>query len=166
MRFILAGLAVLLVGGAAAAILQMPSDADHAAATPRDVIMAMSDPAGTGPLDGLRFDTEMGLQGKPADVVDYLQFQDGLFMSRECEDRCNYPPSAYLARSVEGGTEFIVEAYCPTKSTTMIWRGSVRDDDVSGTVTWTSQRWYWNTTQVLEFKGQMSDQPAEKLASR
>jgi len=165
MRLILAGLAVLLVGGAATAILQIPSDADHAAATSRDVIMEMSDPAGAGPLDGLRFDTEMGVQGKPADVVDYLQFGEGLFMSRECTDRCNYPPSAYLARSVEGGTEFIVEAYCPTKSTTMVWRGSVQGDDVSGTVTWTSKRWYWTTTQVLEFKGHLSDQPAELLAA-
>lgn len=166
MRLFLAGLAVLLVGGAATAILQLPSDADHAAATSRGVILEMRDPAGTGPLDGLRFDTEMGLQGKPAELVDYLQFQDGLFMSRECEDRCNYPPSAYLARAVEGGTDFIVEAYCPTKSTTMVWRGSVRGDDVSGTVTWTSQRWYWDTTQVLAFNGQVSDQPAEELASR
>lgn len=165
MRFLLAGLVVLLLGGAAVTVLRTPTDADHAAATPRDVIMPLSDPKGAGPLDGLRFDTEMGLQGKPAELEDYVQFSQGLFMSRECTDRCNYPPSAYLAREVSGGIDFIVEAYCPTKSTTMVWRGSVRGDYVSGTVTWTSKRWYWNTTQVLVFDGQLSEHPAETLAN-
>ena len=94
----------------------------------------------------------------------YVQFSDGLFMSRECTDRCNYPPSAYLVRELDGGTDFIVEAYCPTKNTTMVWRGSVRGNTVQGTVTWTVSRWYWDTQQVLEFKGSLSDQPAEVLA--
>ena len=164
MRIVIAIIVLLALGGATTAILRSPSDTQHALATSRDVLMPLSDPAGTGPLDGLRFDTEMGLQGKPAELIDYVQFSDGLFMSRECTDRCNYPPSAYLARDVEGGTEFIVEAYCPTKSTTMIWRGSVRGDMVEGTVTWTSSRWYWDTTQVLEFKGHLSERPAEVLA--
>ena len=165
MRILLAGLVILLVGGAAAAILRGPSDADHAAATSREMLMEMSDPLGEGALDGLRFDTTMGLQGKPPELEDYLQFNQGLFMSRECTDRCNYPPSAYLTRSVAGGTDFIVEAYCPTKNTTMVWRGSVRGKTVSGTVTWTSSRWYWDTKQVLEFNGHLSDLPVEPLVS-
>jgi hypothetical protein len=165
MRIVIAIVVLLALGGATTAILRSPTDSQHAQATPRDVLMSLSDPAGAGPLDGLRFDTEMGVLGKPAELVDYVQFSHGLFMSRECTDRCNYPPSAYLARDVEGGTEFIVEAYCPTKSTTMVWRGSVRGDMVEETVTWTSARWYWDTIQVLEFKGQLSEQPAEVLAN-
>lgn len=164
MKLILALAGCLLLGGVTTLILQEPSDADHAAATPRAMLAALSDPAGKGPLDGLRFDTEMGLQGKPPELVDYVQFSDGLFMSRECTDRCNYPPSAYLVRELDGGTDFIVEAYCPTKNTTMVWRGSVRGNTVQGTVTWTVSRWYWDTQQVLEFKGSLSDQPAEVLA--
>lgn len=165
MKWFLAGLAVVFLGGLSTAILAIPSDVDHAAATSRDVIMQLSDPEGTGPLDGLRFDTVMGVQGKPAELEDYLQFNQGLFMSRECTDRCNYPPSAYLARRVNDTTEFIIEAYCPTKSTTMIWRGTVDGKAVSGTVTWVSQRWYWDTEQVLEFTGTLSDQPAETLSA-
>jgi hypothetical protein len=164
MKWMFAILAFIGLGGVTTAILQSPSDTDHAAATPRAMLIAMADPAGDGPLDGLRFDTEMGLQGKPPELVDYIQFSDGLFMSRECTDRCNYPPSAYMTRAVQDGTDFIVEAYCPTKSTTMVWRGSVRGDSVSGTVTWTSKRWYWDTIQVLEFKGALSDQPADTLS--
>jgi hypothetical protein len=163
MKLILALLGFLMLGGVTTLILQEPSDSDHAAATSRAMLMGLSDPAGAGPLDGLRFDTVMGLQGKPPELVDYVQFSEGLFMSRECTDRCNYPPSAYLVREVEGGTDFIVEAYCPTKSTTMVWRGPVRGDTVQGTVTWTATRWYWDTQQVLEFKGNLSDRPAEVL---
>ncbi|SHG86599.1 hypothetical protein [Marivita hallyeonensis] len=165
MRWILAALAVLCLGGVTTAILLVPSDVDHAQATPREVVLPLSDPAGQGALDGLRFDTVMGLQGKPPEFKDYVQFSDGLFMSRECEDRCNYPPSAYLTREVDGGTAFIVEAYCPTKSTTMVWRGAVRGDSVQGTVTWTSKRWYWDTEQVLEFRGNLSESPAEILTA-
>lgn len=165
MKWILALIGCLMLGGVTTLILKEPSDADHAAATPRAMLMALRDPSGTGPLDGQRFDTVMGLQGKPPELEDYVQFSHGLFMSRECTDRCNYPPSAYLVREVESGTDFIVEAYCPTKNTTMVWRGTVRDDTVHGTVTWTVSRWYWDTQQVLEFKGSLSDQPVEVLTN-
>ncbi len=165
MRWIMLFAVVLGLAGAGYVILSAPSDADHAAATPRALLMEMSDPKGAGALDGLRFDTRMGLKGKPAELVDELQFDQGLFMSRECTDRCNYPPSAYLTRSVAGGTDFIVEAYCPTKTTTMIWRGQIRGDVVTGTVTWTSRRWYRSVTQVLSFDGQRSSLPVDMAAS-
>jgi len=118
-----------------------------------------SDPAGLGQLDGQRFDTEMGQLGQPPDVVDFVQFDQGLFLSKECEDRCNFPASAYFARDVDGGTDFIVEAYCPTKSTTMAWRGSIRGDTITGTVEWTASRFYWTVTRTLEFNGTRSALP-------
>ena len=109
MKWIFALIGCLMLGGVTTLILKEPSDADHAAATPRAMLMALRDPSGTGPLDGQRFDTVMGLQGKPPELEDYVQFSHGLFMSRECTDRCNYPPSAYLVREVEGGTELSYE---------------------------------------------------------
>lgn len=163
MRWIIVICLLLGVGAATGAVLSLPSDTDHAAATPRAALLALADPAGAGALDGLRFDTRMGVQGKPADLVDFLQFNQGLFMSRECTDRCNYPPSAYFTRAVEGGTDFVVEAFCPTKATTMVWRGQIRGDRVSGTVTWHSRRFYRTATQVLEFTGQRAPRPADRL---
>lgn len=164
MRLMIGLIALIGLAGGVFAALLAPTDTDHAKATPRAMLMVLSDPAGTGPLDGLRFDTKMGLQGKPAELIDYVQFDQGLFMSRECTDRCNYPPSAYLTRAVDDGHEFIVEAYCPTKNTTMVWRGRITGQTVAGTVTWTSTRWYWRVTQVLEFNGTLSDRLADNLA--
>lgn len=85
-------------------------------------------------------------------------FRDGRFLSLECEDRCNYPPSAYFARAVDGGHEFIVEAWCPTKDATMVWRGRIVGDTVSGTVTWTVKRFYWTVGTVLEFSGTVASE--------
>ncbi|RVT85558.1 hypothetical protein DXV76_07325 [Rhodobacteraceae bacterium CCMM004] len=159
---LLAGL-LLTATSAVAAILMLPSDTDHARATPPEVLAAFADPPGAGPLDGTRFDTRMGPQGKPAEIDDFVQFDSGLFMSQECEDRCNYPPSAYYARQTPAGHDFVVEAFCPTKETDMVWRGRIAGDEISGTVTWTVRRFYWTHTQVLSFSGTRSDRRAAQL---
>lgn len=154
---IIAALAGAAVVAVLAMILTMPSDADHAALTTPEFLAAYADAPGQGALDGLRFDTTMGPAGRPPEVEDYVQFDQGLFMSRECTDRCNYPPSAYLTRDVGETTTFFVEAFCPTKDTTMVWRGTIDGNTVAGTVTWTSKRLLWSTTTVLEFQGTRSD---------
>jgi len=155
------GIAILVIGAAYGAIAMIPSDADHAAVTTPEYLAAFADPPGTGLLDGIRYDTVMGPPSNPDEVTDFLQFDHGLFMSRECTDRCNYPPSAYFARTTPKGTEFIIEAFCPTKDTTMVWRGTITGETVAGTVTWTSTRFYWRQTQTLSFRGRRSDQPAQ-----
>ena len=150
--------AILALGlGTVGAIYALPTDSDHAKATTPEMLAAYADPPGSGMLDGLRFDTTMGLQGKPPDIEDFVQFDHGLFMSRECTDRCNYPPSAYFARNRDDRIEFIVEAFCPTKDTTMVWRGDITNGAVSGTVTWTTNRLYWRRSTVLEFNGAVSE---------
>ena len=108
---------------------------------------------GSGVLDNLTFTTNLAPEGKPGGIRDALFFRDGQLLSLECEDRCNYPPSAYFARAVEGGHEFFVEAWCPTKDATMVWRGRIEGDKVSGTVTWSVRRFYWTVGTVLEFSG-------------
>ncbi len=109
---------------------------------------------GSGVLDDLTFTTTLAPEGKPGvGIHDAIFFRDGQLLSLECEDRCNYPPSAYYARAVEGGQEFFVEAWCPTKDATMVWRGRIDGDKVSGTVTWSVRRFYWTVGTVLEFSG-------------
>ncbi len=149
-----------IIAGAALAILRLPSDVDHALATTPEMLVEHADQPGIGSLDGLRFDTTMGPPGGKR-LQDFVQFDRGLFMSQECEDRCNYPPSAYLTRRTEAGTEFFVEAYCPTKSTSMIWRGLVTENDVSGTVEWSTRRLFWSHEARLEFEGSLSPERAD-----
>lgn len=108
---------------------------------------------GSGVLDDLTFTTTLAPQGKSGAIHDAMFFRDGQLLSLECEDRCNYPASAYYARETEGGHEFVVEAWCPTKDATMVWRGRVEGDKVTGTVTWSIRRFYWTVGTVLEFSG-------------
>lgn len=108
---------------------------------------------GSGALDGMTFTTLLAPQGKPGAIHDAMFFRDGQFLSLECEDRCNYPPSAYFSRATATGHAFVVEAWCPSKDATMVWRGEIIDGTVSGTVTWTVKRFYWTTAMVLEFTG-------------
>lgn len=118
---------------------------------------------GAGVLDGMTFTTELSPQGAPEAIRDAMFFRNGQFLSMECEDRCNYPASAYFARAVDGGHEFVVEAWCPTKDATMVWRGRIDGDAVSGTVTWTVRRFYWTVGTVLEFTGTRATEEAVAL---
>jgi hypothetical protein len=120
---------------------------------------------GSGILDGMTFTTLLAPVGKPGAIRDAMFFRDGQFLSLECEDRCNYPASAYYARKVAGGQEFVVEAWCPTKDANMVWRGQIIGGSVTGTVTWTVRRFYGTVGTVLAFSGQTAT-PAEAAAWR
>lgn len=137
---------IALIGGA---VLAFQSSSGARTDRPSDAALAK----GAGVLDDLTFTTLLAPQGKPGAIRDAMFFRDGQLLSLECDDRCNYPPSAYYARQVEDGHEFVVEAWCPTKNATMVWRGRVVGDTVSGTVTWSVRRFYWTVGTVLEFSG-------------
>ena len=137
---------VILIGGA---VLALTSSAGNSLDQPNLAALEK----GVGFLDGLTFTTNLAPQGKSGAIRDAMFFRDGQFLSLECEDRCNYPASAYYARAIEGGHEFVVEAWCPTKDATMVWRGQIVGDEVSGTVTWSMRRFYWTVSTVLEFTG-------------
>ena len=149
---------VVLIGGA---LLALTSGSGFGADRPSDAALAK----GAGVLDGLTFTTVLAPQGKPGEIRDAMFFRDGQLFSLECEDRCNYPASAYFARAIEGGHEFMVEAWCPTKVATMVWRGRIVGETVTGTVTWSVKRFYWTVGTVLEFTGTQSTE-AEVAAWR
>jgi hypothetical protein len=102
--------------------------------------------------------------GKLADIEDRLSFQNGVFTSSECARYCNYPPSAYFVREVEGAVEFVSESRCPHKDAVIVWRGQVRDGTIEGVATWTNRRWYWTIEKDLAFTGKILD-PDSPLAS-
>lgn len=117
-----------------------------------------------GFLDGKTFRGELGPVGKPADVEDIFVFEDGTFLSKECERRCNYPASAYFVRRQDDGIAFVSETRCPTKDATIVWRGVVDGETVSGRLTWTVKRWYWTVEKEFWFSGTL-EEPAKPIAS-
>lgn len=120
---------------------------------------------GSGILDGLVFSGELGLLGKPADVKDKLVFADGMFVSTECEKRCNYPARPYFVRQRGEKIEFVSETQCPTKDAKIVWRGTVDNETISGEATWTVNRWYWTVEKKFWFEGTLAE-PATSTASK
>jgi len=123
------------------------------------------DPGGFGILDGMTFASELGPEGKPSDVKDTLVFADGLFVSMECERRCNYPARPYFVRQNGDKIEFVSETRCPDKDARIVWHGTVEDDTISGTFTWTVARWYWTIEKEFWFEGTLAepDTPVARL---
>ena len=121
------------------------------------------DPSGSGILDGMTFASELGPDGKPADVMDTLVFANGLFVSAECERRCNYPAHPYFVRQNGDKIEFLSETRCPDKDAKIVWRGTVDEDTIQGTFTWTVARWYWTIEKEFWFKGTLAE-PATPVA--
>jgi len=98
---------------------------------------------GEGPLDGMTFTGMIGPEGAPKDVADRFVFENGTFVSKECELRCDYPARPYKAWHEDGAWHFVSKTRCPYKDATIVWRGRVEDGRIEGSATWTIRRWYW-----------------------
>jgi hypothetical protein len=108
-----------------------------------------------GPLDGLTFQGALGPDGKPKDIQDTFVFEDGTFVSKECELRCKYPARPYFVRVNGATTEFISETQCPYKDAKIVWRGTIEGDRIKGRSTWVVNRWYWSVENTFEFEGKL-----------
>ena len=84
-----------------------------------------------GPLDGLTFRGALGPDGKPKDIADVFVFENGTFVSKECELQCKYPARPYFVRINGSKTEFISETQCPYKDAKIVWRGIVEGDRIN-----------------------------------
>ncbi len=119
--------------------------------------VSLTELRGTGPLDDLVFRARMGPEGMPADVEDHLVFRGGLFVSSECQIRCQYPPRPYFTRSKDGALHFFSETRCPGKDAKIVWRGRIQDGRISGEATWFMERWYWSVERTFWFDGEAVD---------
>ncbi|UCH41378.1 MAG: hypothetical protein JSU67_06845 [Gammaproteobacteria bacterium] len=108
-----------------------------------------------GPLDGLAFRGALGPDGKPKDIPDVFVFENGTFVSKECELQCKYPARPYFVRVNGSKTEFISETQCPYKNAKIVWRGTVEGDWIKGKSTWVVKRWYWTVENTFEFEGKL-----------
>ncbi len=119
-----------------------------------------SDVAVKAPLDGKVFIGALGPEGKPKDVEDRFVFENGTFVSKECELRCEYPARPYFVREAGERIEFLSETRCPYKDASIVWRGVVEDDTIKGVATWTINRWYWTIERKYEFSGKLKQSVA------
>ena len=118
-----------------------------------------------GPLDGMTFIGALGPDGKPKDIPDVFVFENGTFVSKECELRCKYPARPYFIRVNGSKTEFISETQCPYKDATIVWRGTVDGDTIKGKSTWVVKRWYWTVENTFEFEGKLDKQSVSITSS-
>ena len=118
-----------------------------------------------GPLDGMTFTGALGPDGKPKDTPDSFVFENGTFVSKECELRCKYPARPYFVRSNGDRTEFISETECPYKDAKIIWRGTIEGDRIKGKSTWVVKRWYWTVENTFEFEGTLTNKPASTAST-
>ena len=113
-----------------------------------------------GPLDGMTFSGALGPDGKPKDIPDSFVFENGTFVSKECELRCKYPARPYFVRTNGDRIEFISETKCPYKDAKIIWRGTIEGNTIKGKSTWVIKRWYWSVENSFEFEGKLASKPA------
>jgi hypothetical protein len=148
--FLILGAAITLSG---ASLLTTAAESDSAKNTLSEVVF--------GPLDGMTFTGALGPDGKPKDIPDSFVFENGTFVSKECELRCKYPARPYFVRLDGVRTEFISETKCPYKDAKIVWRGTVEGDTIKGKSTWVVKRWYWTVENTFEFEGKL----VEKVTS-
>lgn len=118
-----------------------------------------------GPLDGMTFSGALGPDGEPKDIPDSFVFENGTFVSKECELRCKYPARPYFVRTNGDRIEFISETKCPYKDAKIIWRGTVEGDRIKGKSTWVVKRWYWTVENTFEFEGMLTNKPASTAST-
>lgn len=123
-------------------------------------------PADPGPLDGLTFVGMVGPDGEELDVADTFVFENGTFVSRECELRCDYPARPYTAAADGDAWTFESETRCPYKDATIVWRGKVEGDQLSGVATWTIHRWYWSLERDFAFEADLTDTSVSELQAK
>lgn len=110
---------------------------------------------GSGPYDGQVFAGRLGPVGGKPDTKDVWEFANGMFVSKECERRCSYPPRPYYVRADKGKTEFVSETRCPYKDAKLVWRGTVDKESIQGVMTFTVSRWYWTVEKKFAFEGRL-----------
>jgi hypothetical protein len=90
--------------------------------------------AGMETLDGKVFVGELGKKGDKTGDKDELIFKDGKFRSTACE-KYGFTEAPYTANTNGENTSFVGEAMC-AKEGTMKWTGTIKEDMVTATITW------------------------------
>ena len=114
-------------------------------------------------LDGLVFFTTDTVVETGEILTDELLFQNGTFQSKMCQVYCDFGWSPYHTWTDGKTTYFTVTTKCPDAPHTIVWYGSVTNDEVAFKGTWTTRRWYW--TKQISVTGEGSTTPPLDLDS-
>lgn len=152
----------IIAAAAYLSLMLLPAIANHQTGSGEPMSTAHQ----SGPLDGKVFVGKLGPEGKVKDIADVFVFENGTFVSKECELRCDYPARPYFIRELQGKTEFLSHTKCPYKDAEIVWHGTVDGNRISGTATWTLKRWYWTVVNRYDFEGELEDAPPPQVSSR
>ncbi|KQI72584.1 hypothetical protein AN191_06090 [Loktanella sp. 5RATIMAR09] len=75
---------------------------------------------------------------------DEIIFRDGTFQSVNCQEYCDFGWSSYATKVLDDVIHFTATTHCPDAPHTVVWYGTVTDDQIQLAGTWTTRRWYWN----------------------
>jgi hypothetical protein len=113
--------------------------------------------AQSGPLDGKVFVGDAGMKGKEADEKgDVMTFAGGMFHSSSC-DQYGYSKAPYKATVAGDVINFETETQSE-KDGRLVWKGTVRGNDVEGTFIHYRKGWLLNPNpepQEHWFKGKI-----------
>ncbi len=145
-RGIIAGTALLFALAASA----LPGDAAQPVAM-------------NGPLDGMRFVGNFGPADGALDRKDELTFGDGQFWSAICVP-CGFLPTTYWIRHVGDAVHFRGEMGSVDRGS-FHYEGVIRGEQLSATVQWRKERWYWSIDRAFRFEGRMSEAASAESAA-
>ena len=114
-------------------------------------------------LDGRQFSA--GIVRNDADedekkrpLGDKLFFSDGKFSSAVCR-KYNFAEAPYWVRVEGDQVHFLAELTSPTDGR-MLWKGTIRGDNLEGTMRWTKKRWYWTIDTEHKIRGKLEKGPS------
>lgn len=152
----IAAIAVATLGTGAATMTVMNEDIP-------DLAVPEGDWKAGHELDGRSFEI-LGTDVASGAVLDNrIMFRDGTFQSADCQTYCNFGWSDYQTKVVDGVVHFTARTVCPDAPHTVVWYGTVTDDQVVVDGTWTTRRWYW--TNQIEITATGVDVPGAADAS-
>lgn len=131
-----AAIACITLGTGAAAVSVLNPDVP-------DLTVPEADWSTGQALDGKSFFIQAELDNGAEGETDTLVFEDGRFMSMDCETYCNFGFSEYRTWIDGDAIHFTTVAKCPTAPHTVVWHGWIVDDQITVDMSWTTRRWYW-----------------------
>lgn len=108
-----------------------------------------------GDLDGMMFVGTIGPADGPRDRADTLSFGTGHFWSAICVP-CGFLPSVYWVRRVGDEIHFRDEMGSGDRGR-FHYIGVVRGKQLSATIHWRKERWYWSIDRGFRFEGQLAE---------
>lgn len=99
-------------------------------------------------LDGRSF-SFVGVTHEGSQVqTDILRFENGGFLSEDCEDYCNFGFTDYQTWVDGDVIHFTTNPTCSEAPHSVVWVGRVEGDRIYLDMSWTTRRWYW-TQQIM-----------------